>query len=114
MKNLIKFEEFAQFIFGIYLFSFLNMEWWWFFLLILTPDLGMLGYVFSNRVGAWSYNFFHHKGIAILIYLAGVFLEVELLELAGVILFAHSAFDRMLGYGLKYEKGFKFTHLGNL
>ncbi|WP_363322590.1 DUF4260 family protein [uncultured Dokdonia sp.] len=23
-------------------------------------------------------------------------------------------YNRILGYGLKYEKGFKFTHLGDL
>jgi hypothetical protein len=35
-------------------------------------------------------------------------------ELIGVILFSHSSLDRMLGYGLKFEKGFKFTHLGEI
>lgn len=26
-------------------------------------------------------------------------------------LFSHSAMDRIFGYGLKHENGFKFTHL---
>ncbi|TAG51385.1 MAG: DUF4260 family protein, partial [Runella slithyformis] len=30
----------------------------------------------------------------------------------GIILFAHSAMDRIAGYGLKYEDAFKHTHLG--
>jgi hypothetical protein len=34
------------------------------------------------------------------------------MQLIGVIMFSHAAFDRLLGYGLKYEEGFKFTHLG--
>nr|WP_227009131.1 DUF4260 family protein [Christiangramia fulva] len=34
--------------------------------------------------------------------------------MAGIILFARSSFDRMPGYGLKYEKGYKFTHLGEI
>lgn len=27
---------------------------------------------------------------------------------------AHIGFDRTLGYGLKYDSGFKFTHLGRI
>ena len=30
---------------------------------------------------------------------------------AGVILFSFTAMDRMMGYGLKYKKGYIFTHL---
>jgi hypothetical protein len=29
-------------------------------------------------------------------------------------MFSHAAFDRMLGYGLKYEQGFRHTHLGTI
>jgi hypothetical protein len=36
------------------------------------------------------------------------------MELAGVILFSHSSMDRMFGYGLKYTKGFAYTHLGTI
>ena len=36
------------------------------------------------------------------------------LEIAGIILLAHSAFDRMLGYGLKYSDSFKNSHLGKI
>ena len=49
-----------------------------------------------------------------MIYLAGFFFLFRILQLAGVIMFSHAAFDRLLGYGLKYEKGFKFTHLGEI
>jgi len=27
-------------------------------------------------------------------------------------MFGHSSMDRMFGYGLKTEEGFKYTHLG--
>jgi Domain of unknown function (DUF4260) len=114
MKTLIQLEEAALFGSGIYLFSLLNFEWWWFAALILAPDLSMLGYLVGNKAGAWMYNFFHHRAIAIAVYLLGTYLENEVLQLAGVILFAHSSMDRMFGYGLKYEEGFKLTHLGNL
>jgi hypothetical protein len=114
MKTLIKLEEAALFTLGIYLFSLLNFEWWWFAALLLAPDLSMLGYLAGNKAGAWAYNLFHHRGIAIAVYLGGIYLTEPLMQLFGVMLFAHSCMDRMFGYGLKYEKGFKFTHLGEI
>ena len=35
-------------------------------------------------------------------------------QVAGVILFSHTAMDRIMGYGLKFEKGFIFTHQGTI
>ncbi len=112
MKTTLKMEELAMLLLGIYVFSLLNYAWWWFPILFLTPDFGMIGYAFGNKTGAFLYNLFHHKGLAIVVYLLGFYFSIPLLQLIGVILFSHSAFDRLLGYGLKYEKGFKFTHLG--
>ncbi len=53
-------------------------------------------------------------GSMYLFSLPGLYLGSPLWQAAGVILFAHTAMDRMLGYGLKYEKGFIFTHLGTI
>lgn len=114
MNIILKLEETALFIFGIYLFSLLNFDWWWFLVLILAPDLSMLGYLFGNKSGAFFYNFFHHKGVAVLSYILGAYFIIEDLQLAGIIVFSHAAMDRIFGYGLKYEKGFKYTHLGEL
>lgn len=114
MKTVIKLEEVMMFVLGIYLFNLLDYAWWWFLVLLLAPDIGMLGYVMGNKVGAFTYNLFHHKGVAILVYLTGMYLSMPICQLIGIILFAHSSFDRSLGYGLKYEKGFKFTHLGEI
>lgn len=114
MKNILKLEEVVQFLFGMYLFSLLPYAWWWFPALLLTLDIGMLDYLGGNKLGAFFYNLFHHKGVAIMLYLVGISIDNTLLQLVGTVLFAHAAFDRVLGYGLKYEKGFKFTHLGDL
>jgi hypothetical protein len=92
----------------------LPYDWWWFLVLLLLPDIGMIGYFFGNKTGAFVYNVFHHKGIALVIYLFGVYLVNPLIQLIGIILFAHSAMDRIMGYGLKYDKGFKYTHLGEI
>jgi len=114
MKTIIKLEELAMFGLGIYLFSLLPYNWWWFLVLILSPDIGMLGYVFGNKQGAFLYNIFHHKGLAIVLYVLGIYFSIPLIQLIGVILFSHAAMDRVFGYGLKYDKGFKFTHLGEI
>lgn len=114
MKWVLKIEEFFMMVLGIYLFSLLPYSWWWFLVLLLVPDIGMMGYLFGNKVGAFLYNIFHHKGLAIAIYLLGVYLTSTMIQLIGVILFSHSAFDRIMGYGLKYDKGFKYTHLGEI
>ncbi len=114
MKITVQLEEIAMLILGIYFFNILSYPWWLFLALFLLPDIGMLGYLINGKVGAFTYNIFHHKGIAILLYLIGIYVSNDLLLLIGIILFSHSAFDRMLGYGLKLEKGFKFTHLGEI
>lgn len=114
MKITLALEEFAMLMLGIFVFSRLDFAWWWFLVLFFTPDFGMLGYLFNNKIGAFIYNVFHHKGLAVLIWSLGFYVQSEVFQLIGVILFSHAAFDRILGYGLKYEKGFKFTHLGEI
>ena len=92
----------------------LKVDWWYYLLLALAPDISMLGYVAGNKVGAFCYNLFHHKGIAILIFALGLIFDNEISVFTGIILFGHSSMDRMFGYGLKTNEGFKFTHLGSI
>ena len=112
MNELLKLEESGQFLLSIILFSQLHYAWWVFPACILLPDLSMIGYLVNSKIGAWSYNFFHHKLVAIFIFMLGFWLNISLLTLAGVILFGHSAMDRVFGYGLKFNDNFKHTHLG--
>ncbi|WP_103069514.1 DUF4260 domain-containing protein [Aquimarina sediminis] len=112
MKTILQLEEIAMLGLGVCTFSVLSYPWWLFLVLFMLPDIGILGYIINTKVGTLSYNLFHHKGVAILIYGFGFYMSTEALQLVGVILFSHAAFDRVLRYGLKYEKGFKFTHLG--
>ena len=114
MKSILKLEELLQFALGIYLFSTLSYAWWWFLVLILLPDIGMVGYLVNTKTGALTYNVFHHKALAILIFLVGIYFEIEVMQLIGIILFSHAALDRVFGYGLKYADNFKNTHLGHL
>jgi hypothetical protein len=112
MKNLLKLEEAFMFGLSIFLFSKLDYAWWWYPALILAPDLSMVGYLINTRVGAMTYNFIHHKALGIGVFVLGVLLANQLLQLIGLILFGHSSMDRVLGYGLKYPDSFQNTHLG--
>jgi hypothetical protein len=114
MKTILKLEELAMFVASLILFNRLGISWWWFAACILLPDLSMIGYLINTRMGAYAYNFFHHKGVATLIWLAGLYIGNATLQFTAIILFAHASMDRMFGYGLKYETGFRFTHLGTV
>lgn len=99
---------------SIVLFSHLSFSWWWYPALILVPDISMIGYAFGTRIGAYTYNLAHHKGIAILVWCLGILLTSEGLILAGIVLFGHASMDRLFGYGLKYPDSFHHTHLGQI
>jgi len=125
MKLVLKSEELAMWMLSIIALLFSDVEWWWYLIMFIGPDISMLGYLIGNKVGAWSYNLFHHKGIAILIVLLGFAFNLPndgptsipdtiFLVYLGISLFGHSSMDRFFGYGLKYENGFKFTHLGEI
>lgn len=112
LKDIIKLEEVAMFIIAIYGLTFLGVDWWWYLILLLGPDVSMLGYIGGNKPGAFFYNLFHHKAIAVCMFAAGLFMPDTLLLILGIVLFGHASMDRVFGYGLKTGQGFKYTHLG--
>jgi len=114
MKNIIKLEELGMLALAVYGLYFFGQPWWMYILLLFGPDVSMLGYLGGNKIGALAYNIFHHKGIAVVIFLLGSWFSNQALVIAGIVLFGHSSLDRMLGYGLKLPEGFGFTHLGKI
>lgn len=114
MDMTIKIEEAATTAVSIYFLSKYNLGLpvWALLLLFFSPDLSMLGYLLSTRVGAFTYNLFHHRGLALAVLATGFLMQLDLLVTAGLLLVAHSSFDRMLGYGLKFPDDFKHTSLG--
>ncbi len=114
MKRILKIEELAILGFSIFLFNQLSFDWWWYLVLFFLPDLGFIGYAINTKVGAFLYNILHHKGVAISVYFIGVYLNDEYFKLIGIVFFGHAAFDRALGYGLKYTDSFSNTHLGKI
>lgn len=103
-----------MFILGLALFNTLEYTWWVFPAALLLPDISMAGYLLGNHIGAYVYNLFHHKGMAVLVYATGFMSGVQVLMLTGIILFSHASLDRVLGYGLKYTDSFQHTHMGRI
>ncbi len=89
-------------------------SWLLFAALFLAPDLSMLGYLGGVKVGAAVYNLFHTYVFPIGLWLAGDLLGHPLLILGALIWGAHIGFDRLLGFGLKYDTDFKDTHLNRV
>jgi hypothetical protein len=88
------------------------LNWILFGVLFLAPDLSMLGYLISPRMGALAYNAAHTSiGYGVLAAVGMIFGTPIVLSL-GIIGLAHVGFDRFVGYGLKYPSAFGHTHLG--
>jgi hypothetical protein len=116
MKQLIQAEELAMTAISTYFLVHLNpgIAIWAWLGIFLLPDLSALGYLAGPRIGAYAYNLFHHRGVALLLAAGGYLLNIPALLSVGLLLFAHSSFDRMLGYGLKHTDDFSNTHLGRI
>lgn len=113
-RLLLRLEGAALVVLAVVLYAKTAMPWWLFAALFLTPDLSFLGYLAGPRIGAIAYNSVHTLLGPIALALAGFLLpSFDLIALA-LIWTAHVGFDRLLGYGLKYQAGFGFTHLGRI
>jgi hypothetical protein len=114
MTFIVKMEEAAIRAIAIYVLIIFNLGlpvWIWIFL-FFSPDISILAYVMGSRTGASIYNLFHHRAIAVILASIGIFFQNDITIAIGVLLFAHSSFDRMMGYGLKFNDNFKHTSLG--
>lgn len=114
MKLLLKLENAALLAAALVAYHLAGGSWWIFMILILVPDLSMLGYLAGPRIGAWCYNGVHSWLAAVAIGIAGWLAGSGITLQIALILAAHIAADRTMGYGLKHESGFKDTHLGRI
>tara|TARA_R100000908_G_scaffold65369_1_gene55020 strand:- start:73511 stop:73888 length:378 start_codon:yes stop_codon:yes gene_type:complete len=115
LKLLLNLEELALFTGSVILFGLAtSYSWWIFALLFFLPDISFAAYLINTNIGSWIYNLFHHKGLMIGLILVGYFAEVESVMAIGIIFLAHTSFDRIFGYGLKFPDDFKHTHLGRI
>lgn len=112
VKKLLHAEGLALFLTALYMYYFFQGNWILFVLLLFVPDISMVGYLKNKKLGAQLYNLGHNYVLSILVIAFGLFVTGNpLVTHIGIILFAHVALDRALGYGLKYPSGFKDTHL---
>lgn len=108
---LLRIEGTTVFVLSLLFYHVLGAPWWQFFLLFLWPDLFMLGYLVSVRLGAQLYNLVHTYIFPLTLAGAAVYQHRWALLSLALIWTAHIGADRALGYGLKYSTFFKDTHL---
>jgi hypothetical protein len=107
----LRLEGLAALAAAVAAYGWLGGPWWLFLVCFLAPDLSMLAYLAGPRAGSVGYNVVHvyalPLGLAGVSVWAGVPLGLEL----AAIWAAHIGADRLAGFGLKFESGFKPTHL---
>jgi hypothetical protein len=87
-------------------------HWIFFALLFLFPDVSLLGFVKGqSRTAAVFYNLLHTYAVALLAGIWAWSAGAELWMRFSLVWLAHIAFDRLLGYGLKYPGSFRTTHI---
>ncbi len=112
VRQLLRLEALATFAVSTTLFFILGGNPWVFAVLFFAPDLSLVGYAVSRKTGAALYNAIHSYAMPAVLALAGALTGLTILWHIALIFVAHAAFDRSLGYGLKYAAGFRHTHLG--
>jgi hypothetical protein len=111
---LLRIEEATLLLVTLFIYQHLRYSWLRFALLFLTPDLFMLGYLVNARLGAAIYNLAHTFTLPLALLFMSYIRHWHLAPAIALIWTAHIAFDRLLGYGLKYSTFFKDTHLQHL
>jgi hypothetical protein len=91
-----------------------RQQWWLVAPVVLLPDLAMAGYLAGTKAGAVTYNLAHSTPLPAVMVVLGWWQHRPLILALGLVWLAHIAFDRLLGYGLKYGDDFQHTHLGHL
>ena len=115
VRLLLRLEGLGLLVLAVMLYANSHLSWVAFAVFFLAPDLSFLGYLAGPRVGAAIYNIAHDTFIPVMLVVGGYFLAANYIVLATALIWlAHIGFDRALGYGLKYEAGFSFTHLGRI
>lgn len=111
---ILKSEALAFFVAAAWAYYLIGASWWLFLLLLLVPDLFMVGYMKSSKFGALVYNIGHTYVTPALLFGVYLFSHQFVLVPISIIWIAHISMDRVLGYGLKLDTGFKDTHLGRI
>ena len=90
----------------------LEHSWGLFLALFFIPDLSLLLYIKGPRIGGTAYNLAHCFVAPLLLAVAAWLSASALLQAIALIWLAHAAFDRAIGWGLKYPDSFCNTDMG--
>jgi Domain of unknown function (DUF4260) len=114
VRTLLRLEGLTLFASMVGLYAVWGGSWWIFAVLFLVPDLSFAAYLAGPEAGAFVYNAAHSYLAPVALLTAGFLSTDPLILSIAMIWLAHIGIDRALGYGLKYEAGFAFTHLGRI
>jgi len=90
----------------------LGFAWSTFALCFFLPDLSIAFYLAGPRLGGLAYNAAHCFAWPILLGAFWLLSDAPVALQAALVWSAHVAFDRALGWGLKYEQSFVHTDMG--
>jgi hypothetical protein len=114
VRILLRLEGLTLFAGMLLLYWIWGGSWWVFVILFLAPDLSFIAYLADPKIGAVVYNAAHSYMAPVALLTAGFAAGEPLVLSIAMIWLAHIGIDRALGYGLKYQTGFGFTHLGRI
>lgn len=113
-RYVLQLEAATLFVASLFLFHRLHGAWGMFAAAFLLPDLAMLAYLAGPKWGARAYNAAHTLSVPLAMGVVAALNNQWAWLPAIAVWTAHIGFDRMLGYGLKFESSFGTTHLGQL
>jgi hypothetical protein len=114
VRILLRLEGLALLASMVLVYALWGGSWWIFALLLLLPDISLAAYLAGPGTGAIVYNAAHSTVIPAALAALGLALSQPLMVSLAIIWLAHIGMDRAVGYGLKYQAGFGFTHLGRI
>jgi Domain of unknown function (DUF4260) len=114
LRTLLRLEGLTLFIGMTLLYSIWGGSWWVYVFVFLAPDLSFAAYLANARTGAIVYNAAHSYMAPMSLMIGGFATGSPLVLSIAMIWLAHIGIDRALGFGLKYDAGFGFTHLGHI
>jgi hypothetical protein len=114
VRTLLRLEGLTLFAGATLLYAFWAGPWWLYAVLFLAPDLSFAAYLAGPKIGALIYNAAHTTIMPFAMLTIGFGFAPPLVLSIALIWLAHIGIDRALGYGLKYSRGFGFTHPGRI
>lgn len=105
-------EALAVMLLAMFFYHQSQFSWLTFALLFFVPDLSLFSYRFGPKMGAVVYNTMHCFTWPLLLGAYAIVNADTLLQQLALIWLAHCAFDRAIGWGLKYNDSFCNTDMG--